>query len=183
MAVYTIGHSTRSIDKFISLLAENDVTHLIDIRAYPHSRTNPQFNTENLQKEMPVVSIDYDHMRSLGGRRKESKQIAPSPNTYWKNKSFRNYADYALSDDFQEGFAKLKRLCDKSICAIMCSEAVWWRCHRRIVADYLLADGYEVVHIMGAGQATPAMMTQGGRITENGLITYDKVETVYRKNL
>ena len=107
--VYTIGHSTRSMDELAELLRENNVEWLIDIRAYPGSRTNPQFNKDNLEIEMPDKGMEYDHMRALGGRRKEAATAEQSPNTFWNNKSFQNYADYALSDEFQTALEDLKQ--------------------------------------------------------------------------
>jgi uncharacterized protein (DUF488 family) len=174
--IYTVGHSKRPLGELIILLHENKVSCLIDIRAYPGSRTNPQFNKQNLESEMPKADIKYLHMPALGGRRNEPKEVTPSPNIFWRNKSFQNYADYALSDAFQEALSELKNIVRKKSCAIMCAEAVWWRCHRRIVADYLLADGFDVIHIMNQGKTTPAKMTDGGRVTNDGLIIYDKKE-------
>lgn len=174
--VYTIGHSTRSLDELTALLRENGVECLIDIRAYPGSRTNPQFNKDKLTTEIPKAGLDYEHVRALGGRRKDSESIDPSPNTFWNNKSFQNYADYALSEDFQVAFANLEKRAQEKTCAIMCSEAVWWRCHRRIVADYLLADDYEVIHIMNKEQKSPAKLTESARITAEGFIIYDQKE-------
>jgi uncharacterized protein (DUF488 family) len=177
--IYTIGHSTRSLDELFDLLYENDVECLFDIRAYPGSRTNPQFNKDNLEKELPDKGIEYDHMRALGGRRKEAEDIDPSPNTFWNNKSFQNYADYALSKEFHTALKDLEKKAKERTCAIMCSEAVWWRCHRRIVSDYLLADDFKVLHIMNKGKATPAKLTDGARLTKDGLIIYDQREKNY----
>ncbi len=174
--IYTIGHSTRSLDELSELLHESDVECLIDIRAYPGLHSNPQFNKDNLGKEMLDRGNEYYHLEALGGRRKESEKIDSSPNTFWNNKSFQNYADYALSEEFQAALEDLKNRAKEKICAIMCSEAVWWRCHRRIVSDYLLADGYNVCHIMNKEKAMPAKLTDGARITKDGFIIYDQKE-------
>lgn len=174
--IYTIGHSTRALEELVELLNEHGVACLIDIRAYPGSRTNPQFNKDNLEDKIPEAGVEYDHMRALGGRRKNSEKIDPSPNTFWNNKSFQNYADYALSAAFQTALEDLKKRTKDKTCAIMCSEAVWWRCHRRIVTDYLLVDDYDVIHIMGKGQTNFAKITQNARITDEGLIIYDQKE-------
>lgn len=164
---YTIGHSTRTIPDFVDLLHQAKVTLVVDVRTVPHSRTNPQFNRDALPESLACYQIGYEH---IGGLRGKQRLIEPSPNTYWENDSFRNYADYAMTDKFQAGLARLRDLGSRSITAIMCAEAVWWRCHRRIIADYLLASGCAVFHILGPGKIEAASMTPAARSTADGII-------------
>jgi uncharacterized protein (DUF488 family) len=169
-AFYTIGHSTRSIPEFVDLLREAHVRLVVDVRTVPRSRTNPQFNREALPESLAAYQIGYEHIAELGGLRGKQRQVATSPNAYWENGSFRNYADYALSDKFGAGFARLCDLGSRSVTVIMCAEAVWWRCHRRIIADYLLASGHVVFHILGPGKIGPASMTPAARLTTDGIV-------------
>jgi uncharacterized protein (DUF488 family) len=168
---YTIGHSTRTIVEFVDMLRSAEVTAVVDVRTVPKSRTNPQFNRESLPSTLSELQIGYEHIASLGGLRGSKRDVAPRVNGFWDNKSFHNYADYAMSEAFQEGLAQLTDVGTKHRCAIMCAEAVWWRCHRRIIADHLLACGETVFHIMGAGKITVAQMTKGARIS-SGCLTY-----------
>jgi|SRR5579859_1366700 len=142
--IYTIGHSTRSLDELIRLLRENGVERLADIRRFPGSRRYPHFSRESLAQALPEQGIEYEHIPQLGGRRKES---AESPHTALRNAQFRGYADHMLSAEFQEGMHRL--LSSDKTTAIMCAEAVPWRCHRNFVADELVRRGIEVVHIIG----------------------------------
>src|SRR5437588_2027570 len=134
---YTIGHSTRSLHEFIGLLKHAAVTALIDVRRIPRSKTNPQFNAESLPHALGASGIDYSHLAELGGLRGRRKGAAESPNIFWDNTSFRNYADYAATDGFRAGLERLLEIGRDRNAAVMCAEAVWWRCHRRIIADYL----------------------------------------------
>jgi uncharacterized protein (DUF488 family) len=168
--IFTVGHSTRPLEELVALLAENGVGLLADIRTVPRSRKNPQFNAETLPAALAARGIRYRHIAALGGLR--HRQPGPSPNGAWRNEAFRNYADYALTPAFREGLAELRRLAAAERVAIMCAEAVWWRCHRRIVADYLLAAGEEVVHIMGRGRPEPARLTPGSVVDAEGGVTY-----------
>jgi uncharacterized protein (DUF488 family) len=170
--VFTIGHSTRTKDEFIALLREFEVDQIVDVRSIPRSRTNPQFNTDVLPQTLAEAGIGYRHLKALGGRRHRAKNAAPSPNTLWRNVSFRNYADYAATDAFRAGLDELHAIARDHRCAIMCAEAVWWRCHRRIIADYLLSDGDRVVHIMAPGHADPATLTPGADVLPEGGIVY-----------
>ncbi len=172
LTVFTIGHSTRTIAEFVALLRQAGVDMVIDVRSFPRSRTNPQFNTQTLRGSLAEAGMSYRHLSALGGRRQRSKAAAPSPNLLWRNPSFRNYADYAATDAFRAGLAELRALIAVHRCALMCSEAVWWRCHRRIIADYLLAEGISVAHIMGQGQVVPAMLTPGAQVFEGGTLRY-----------
>ena len=168
---HTIGHSTRSIEEFTGLLDAAAVTRVVDVRAFPRSRTNPQFNEDALPASIAPAGIDYVHVIELGGRRGR-RPDAPSPNGFWSNKSFRNYADYALSDEFAHGLARLLALGRERRCAMMCSEAVWWRCHRRLIADYLLAAGEQVFHILSVRRIELASLTPGAVATGDGHLLY-----------
>ncbi|MFA5701140.1 MAG: DUF488 domain-containing protein [Desulfuromonas sp.] len=167
---YTIGHSTRTIEAFVDLLRLAEVVLVVDIRSIPKSRTNPQYNQAVLPQHLAPHGIDYVHSAELGGLRGKSKKVAAEVNAFWENQSFHNYADYALTDMFHDGLAQLVALGRKRRCAIMCAEAVWWRCHRRIVADYLIARGETVFHLMGNNKIEPAHLTQGAQIQKNRVI-------------
>jgi uncharacterized protein (DUF488 family) len=158
---FTIGHSNRSIDEFVALLREAGVALVVDIRKMSRSKTNPQFNADALPEALGACNIGYEHIAALGGLRPRQKAIEPAENGYWINQSFHNYADYALGPEFQAGLQQLRREGHLRCCAIMCAEALWWQCHRRIVADYLIANGERVVHIMGRGHQEPAHLTSG----------------------
>jgi uncharacterized protein (DUF488 family) len=170
--VFTIGHSTHPFDEFVTLLKQAGVDLLIDVRTVPRSRANPQFNTDALPKPLAAAEIGYRHIAALGGLRHRRKSDGPSPNGFWQNASFRNYADYAMTAPFRTGLAELETLSRTHRCAIMCAEAVWWRCHRRIIADYLLADGRPVAHIMALGKIEPAKLTSGARQQKDGRLLY-----------
>ena len=160
--IFTIGHSTRSFDEFATLLVQENVERIVDVRKLTGSRRFPQFNADALAPALLERGIGYQHIVELGGRRGRTlAKGAPSPNGYWTNDSFRRYADYALTDDFAAGMAKLRDASHTARCALMCAEAVWWRCHRRIITDYLLLEGREVRHILGKARAEPASMTPG----------------------
>lgn len=170
--VYTIGHSTHPIEEFTAWLQSAGVDFIVDVRTIPRSRTNPQFNLDALPQALKKAGIGHRHIAELGGLRSRQKQLQESPNTFWENKSFRNYADYALSDAFRKGLDELEALVAKHACALMCAEAVWWRCHRRIIADYLLAEGYPVFHIMGMGKIEPARMTEAAAPVGERMLRY-----------
>jgi uncharacterized protein (DUF488 family) len=169
---FTIGHSTRSIDEFVALLRLAGVQFLVDVRTVPRSRTNPQFNTDVLPESLAPLQIGYEHIRQLGGLRGKQGPSEESPNGFWKNQSFRNYADYALTSEFSTGLARLREIGAERRAAIMCAEAVWWRCHRRIIADYLLAAGLTVCHILSPTKIEPARMTPGAHRTDDGHLIY-----------
>lgn len=167
--VFTIGHSKRSVGELVALLREAAADLVADVRAFPRSRANPQFNGPALQEELAAAGIDYRYLPALGGRRHGRK--AESPNMLWRNESFRAYADYAGTAEFRAGLAELCALAGEHRCAVMCAEVLWWRCHRRIIADYLLAAGLEVVHILGPDNLTPAALTPGAlRLADGGLV-------------
>jgi len=170
--IFTIGHSTRSVDELAAMLQDTAVDLLVDVRSIPRSRAMPQFNRETLPAALEPFGIGYVHMAALGGRRHHPKGAPPSHNTLWRVQAFRNYADYAETPAFRAGLDELIALSAKHTCAIMCAEAVWWRCHRRIVADYLVARGIGVEHIMGVGHRTPATLTPGALVQADSTIRY-----------
>jgi uncharacterized protein (DUF488 family) len=169
---FTIGHSTRSLPELIELVRSAEVCLLADIRTVPRSRTNPQFNRETFPAALAASEVTYEHMAALGGLRPKSRTVAPDVNAFWTNDSFHNFADYALSEEFQSGLGRLLEEGDRQRCAIMCSEAVWWRCHRRIVTDYLIARQRDVVHIMGRGRLEAARLTAGAVIRPDQTVVY-----------
>jgi uncharacterized protein (DUF488 family) len=160
LPVFTVGHSTRTIPEFVELLRAGSVQLVVDIRRIARSRTNPQYDLDTLPGELASYQIGHMRIAELGGLRKKS-DVAPEVNGFWTNSSFHNYADYALSDAFQEGFGRLLDASGRQRTAIMCAEAVWWRCHRRIVADYLMNAGRAVYHLMGRNDVDPARMSEG----------------------
>ncbi len=170
--IWTIGHSSREVAEFVLLLKENAINILVDVRRYPGSRKWPSYNQENLALILKEENIDYAHMLDLGGRRK----LTPgSQNIAWRNESFRAYADYTETSPFQKALQQLTLLAKESKVAIMCSEAVWWRCHRAIISDYLKAAGWAVMHIMAAKKVqehpyTSAAMVVDGHISYKGLL-------------
>jgi uncharacterized protein (DUF488 family) len=169
---FTIGHSTRPIGEFVDLLANAEVALLADVRTVPRSRTNPQYNSEILAMTLPECQIEYHHIAALGGLRGRQRDVPADVNAYWQNQSFHNYADYAMSGDFHSGLTRLRELGQVAPCAIMCAEAVWWRCHRRIIADYLIAAGETVFHILGRNHIEQAQMTDAGKLEADGTLTY-----------
>ena len=168
--IYTIGHSTRSIVEFVDLLRQGRVELVVDIRSTPRSRANPEFNLNVLPEALAAWQISHVRIAELGGRRPKSKVVPPTVNAFWINQSFHNYADYALSDEFRVGMSCLAEVSCERRCAIMCSEAVWWRCHRRFVADYLLCDGRDVFHLMGAARVDVAMINAAARVDGASLV-------------
>jgi uncharacterized protein (DUF488 family) len=169
---FTIGHSTRQIGEFVNLLTNAEIRLVVDIRTIPRSRTNPQFNLEVLPKTLSEFQIDYEHIAALGGLRGRARDVPADVNAFWQNRSFHNYADYAMSKDFRSGLIKLRELGHGRQCAIMCSEVVWWRCHRRIIADYLIATGEIVFHILGRKHVEQAHMTSGAKLGQVGTLIY-----------
>lgn len=162
MTIYTIGHSTRTIDEFIEMLKSFHIKRLVDIRTLPGSKRYPWFNSENLSVSLKDAGIDYIYMKDLGGLRKKS---ADSVNLGWHNLSFRNYADYMQTAEFKAGLAELLGLAIKEPTCIMCAEAVPWRCHRSLVADALLVRSIDVRHIMANDKANPAKLTPFAKVS------------------
>jgi uncharacterized protein (DUF488 family) len=169
---FTIGHGTRPIAAFSELLNEAAVRLLVDVRTAPRSRTNPQFNGDALAVSLARLDIEYRHIAELGGLRPRQKDIPVGTNGFWQNQSFHNYADYALSGQFQSALQELRELGRAKRCAIMCAETLWWRCHRRIITDYLLATGEAVFHILGPGQIEQARITPAAKREPDGLLIY-----------
>ena len=148
----TVGHSNRSLAEFVDILRHAGVHLVADVRSFPRSRTNPGFNIDSLPDEIESRQIGYHHFPDLGGRRQIQRDVPASVNALWRIQSFHNYADYALTDQFAQAYDQLVTLGQDRVVAIMCAEAVWWRCHRRIIADYLLLNGHGVTHLMGNGR-------------------------------
>jgi uncharacterized protein (DUF488 family) len=170
--LWTIGHSTRSIDDFIGALACQNISTLVDVRSFPGSRRYPHFNKSELAQSLAAPGIRYVHMLELGGRRSTKKD---SHNTGLRNVSFRGYADYMETDSFRAGIDQLLEIAGSSRTAIMCAEALWWRCHRSLISDYLTSKGIEVIHILTAAKTelhryTPAARIIEGELTYRGLL-------------
>ena len=168
--LYSIGHSNRSLSDFLAFLQANGIEALADIRQFTRSRANPQFNAETFATALAENGIAYEHIAALGGRR--SSKLKDSPNGLWEHPAFRSYADYALTDPFEPGFTRLIEIATTKRTAMMCAEAVWWRCHRRIVTDYLLARGHTVLHIIGEANPKPAALTPGAVVRNDGKVVY-----------
>jgi uncharacterized protein (DUF488 family) len=165
--IYTIGHSTRSIEQFLGLLQAHNIEELVDVRTVPKSRHNPQFGQEELAAALQQAGIGYMHLGKLGGLRHSSKD---SVNLGWQNSSFRGFADYMATPEFQQGLDELKAIAEKKRVAIMCAEAVPWRCHRSLIADALTTQGWQVLHIQSKKTAsphepTPFLKVQDGKLT------------------
>lgn len=168
----TIGHSNRELAVVLAMLREADVDLVLDVRAFPRSRTNPAFNIDVLPAGLAHARIGYQHCRALGGRRPRQQLVGEDVNAGWRVQSFHNYADYAFSEEFTAAFDELVRLGAVNRVAMMCSEAVWWRCHRRIITDYLLLSGHAVQHLMAPGRTEDAIPTPGARQTAQGKVIY-----------
>jgi len=166
--LFTIGHSTRSLDELIDALQAHSIETLVDIRSFPMSRRLPHFNRESLEKALPAAGIKYVWMKDLGGRRKKS--LEDSPNVALRNESFRNYADYMLSPEFERAITDLIKLGEQSRTAYMCAERVYFRCHRMLVSDWLVARGHEVLHIDDAKPAKAHNLMSEARLVDGQLI-------------
>lgn len=165
--LWTIGHSTHPLEEFLSLLHTYNIELLIDVRSLPGSNKFPQFNKENLEISLPKAGISYEHLLSLGGRRKISKT---SKNTVWHNASFRAYADYMETEAFKDGIEELKDEAQEKRVAIMCSEVLWWRCHRSMIADQLKSEGWTVIHILSAKKTEEHRYTAPAKIIDGELV-------------
>ena len=166
MEIRTIGHSTRSAEEFIQILKARDIQLLVDVRSFPGSRRYPQFNRANLAESLAQASIKYKHEPRLGGRRTPRKD---SHNTAWRNASFRAYADHMETEDFRNGVKDLLELAGEARTTVMCAEALWWRCHRSLISDYLKAAGHTVVHIIDETKTEEHPFTSAARIVEGEL--------------
>lgn len=170
--IYTIGHSTHPIEEFLSMLKTYNIKLLADIRSLPGSRKFPQFNQEELKASLEAVGIQYLHLKDLGGRRKKNKD---SKNNRWNNDSFKGYADYMETETFQKALENLEELALKQPLVYMCSEAVWWRCHRSMVSDVLKAKGWQVLHIMGRNKVQEHPYTSPAIVKGNEVFYSDEV--------
>ncbi len=169
VGLFTIGHSTRSAEEFWSILNAHQIGRLVDVRSFPGSRRFPHFNKENLGVLLETAGIEYRHMPQLGGRRRASPT---SKNTAWNNAGFRGYADYMETDEFARGVEELMSLAKEKRTAVMCAEAVWWRCHRSLIADFLKAEGVNVAHVIDEKKAEPHPYTTAARIV-GGHLSYE----------
>ncbi|MBW7887715.1 MAG: DUF488 domain-containing protein [Bacteroidetes bacterium] len=169
--IYTIGHSTHTLEEFIAMLSAFEITLLADVRSFPASRKNPQFNKEHLSAALNAQGIEYIHFKELGGRRKVQKN---SRNTRWRNDSFRAYADYMESENFLRAIALLEERAAQKKTAYMCSEAVWWRCHRSLISDFLKAKGWNVLHIMGMEKVQEHPYTSLARVVGEHVYYFDE---------
>lgn len=167
--VWTVGHSTRSAEEFNHILSVHEIRVLVDVRSFPGSRRYPQFNKEQLKQSLTATGIRYHHSPALGGRRRPNPE---SKNLAWKNASFRAYADHLESDEFKQGIKELLEMALKERTAVMCAEALWWRCHRSLIADYLKSLGWEVLHIQNEKQAETHPYTSAAKIVE-GRLSYE----------
>jgi uncharacterized protein (DUF488 family) len=166
--LYTIGHSTRPLDEFIAVLNAHSIQTLVDIRSFPVSRRLPHFNREALEESFAKAGIRYLWLKELGGRRKKIRD--DSPNVALRNDSFRNYADYMLTTEFEQGVAELVRVAEQSRTAYMCAERVYFHCHRMLVSDWLVAHGHEVFHIDGLGPARKHELMAEARVIDGEII-------------
>lgn len=166
--LFTIGHSNRELAEFMELLQIHGIALIVDVRKMPRSRTNPQFNGPELARDLKAQGLDYVHLESLTGFRKGSKLVSRNA---WENKSFQAYAGYMETPDFEAGIATLMSLGAGTVAAIMCSEAVWWRCHRRMIADALVAQGWEVRHILSKRAPARHELTKIAKL-DDGRVTY-----------
>ena len=166
--VWTIGHSTRSLDEFVAMLNSFQIEVIVDIRNFPGSKKYPQFNKNELEDSLLKYNLNYIHLKNLGGRRKSN---ANSENTAWRHPAFRGYADYMETETFNDGIKKLEEIASTQNTAYMCSEAVWWSCHRSLVSDFLKAKSWKVMHIMGINKAEEHPYTQPAKIVD-GTLTY-----------
>ena len=167
--LFTIGHSTRPREDLIEILQANRITMLVDVRRYPSSRTNPQYNSDSLADDLPQHGIRYVWLEKLGGRREGLGR--QSKNNCLKNRSFRNYADYMETPAFLDGFNQLTELIHEGIVSIMCAEALYWRCHRSLISDFAKSKGLQVVHLVGRGRSSEHKYTQCAKVV-NGTLTY-----------
>lgn len=168
----TIGHSSRPPEVVIGMLRDAGIQLLVDVRSYPRSRTHPAFNEDCFAEALAAHQIGYRHMRALGGRRGKHRGVDEQLNAFWQESAFHNYADYAIGPEFQGAFQELVREGCRQPLAIMCAEAVWWRCHRRIISDYLLLHGHAVRHLMAPGREEAAEPTAAAQLRADGSIIY-----------
>jgi uncharacterized protein (DUF488 family) len=176
--VFTIGHSTHPLEKFLSLLAQHRIDALADIRRFPGLRKFPQFNQDDLASALRQAGIEYHWLESLGGRRGKQRDGSSTANLGLHNAGFRNYADYMLTPEFREGAEKLLEIARRKRTALMCAESLFWRCHRRLVSDYLVANGETIQHIMPTGELRAHALTTGA-VIEGGRVTYPGEKSLF----
>lgn len=164
--IWTIGHSTHTIHEFIAILKSFDIKLIADIRSYPGSKRCPQFNKESLLKSLKDAGIHYVHLSNLGGRR---KPLPSSKNMAWHNEAFRGYADYMETEQFKTTITELEQFATEQNTTYMCAEILWWRCHRSLVSDYLKADGWTVIHIMGEHKSEEHHFTAPAKVKQGNL--------------
>jgi uncharacterized protein (DUF488 family) len=171
--IYTVGHSTRSTDQLLEILRDAEIAAVVDVRSFPSSRRHPQFNRGALEQWLPAAGIDYLHFGELGGRR---DPVPGSPNDGWRERGFRGYADHMASPEFEAGIERLEQLARTKPSAVMCAEALWWRCHRRLIADVLTLRGWDVRHL-GSGAPSRHELTPFAEVEEGGALTYPSSQT------
>ena len=169
---FTIGHSSRTLEEFVELLKAARVDLVVDVRKLPGSARHPHFDEDALSASLGELGVGFRRAEGLTGRRPVSRTVPIETNAWWENRSFHNYADHALSEEFRLALAELREWGSAHRAAVMCSEAVWWRCHRRIIADHLLAGREQVRHILGKDHIDPAQLSPGGVVAVNGTVTY-----------
>jgi uncharacterized protein (DUF488 family) len=177
MVIFTIRHSNQPIERFLELLSGRQIAVVADIRRFPSSRKHPHFNREQLEASLRAQHIGYEWIEQLGGRRPASK-TGVSPNQAWRNESFRNYADYMSTPPFRQGIDELLAIAEQRTVALMCAEGLWWQCHRRLVSDFLVANGRAVEHILPDGRTVPHVLTPEARVTAGG-VTYPPPKTLF----
>ena len=171
-AVLTVGHANRELNELIELLTDTGTEAVVDVRKLPGSNKYPWFNADTLETDLAEAGIELRRLEGLTGRRPVSRTVPFETNAWWQNRSFHNYADHCLSEEFHTDLDILIEWSTTQRCVLMCSEAVWWRCHRRIIADQLLARGLAVSHILGAGHVDAAKLSEGARLGDDGNLTY-----------
>jgi uncharacterized protein (DUF488 family) len=178
MKLWTIGHSTHPLEQFLALLAQHGIEALVDIRRFPGSRKYPQFNQDDLASALQQAGIEYHWLKALGGRRGKQRDGSSSVNLGLHNAGFRNYADYMLTREFRDGVTRLLDVARQKRTAIMCAEGLYWRCHRRLVSDFLMAKGIGVEHVMPNGESKPHTLTPGA-VIEGGRVTYPGEKSLF----
>ncbi len=178
IGIFTIGHSNQPLEKFLDLLQMHQIAVLVDIRSFPSSRAFPHFNRESLSASLHEHGIEYHWLKALGGRRSKRDSEIHSLNLGLRNPSFRNYADYMQTEGFRQGIDELLKIASSKRTAIMCSESVFWRCHRRLVSDHLIANDHSVLHIFPTGELRPHHLTEGAKVKDKS-VTYPGPKTLF----
>ncbi|MHB9065200.1 MAG: DUF488 domain-containing protein [Pirellulaceae bacterium] len=176
--MFTIGHSNHPMEGFVKLLKQHEITSVVDIRRYPASRKFPHFNREQIQATLKSEGIDYHWFEALGGRRRQAKDDPPSPNLGLRNESFRAYADYMITADFRQAVGDLLTIAGSQLTTIMCAEALFWQCHRRLISDYLVANGASVQHLFSTGDVRTHSVTEGVQVSGD-TVTYPESRPLF----